>query len=116
MLLEPHEILGLSECGEFAFVTDTNTGIPISEITDIELGIDKARAAPPNPYVSSQTSRKTDLGNGSPRILVPLSKGNEIEIRMKFKVTKKEFDRIKDKVFAMAEVAFLVYEEFSNDE
>jgi hypothetical protein len=41
-----------------------------------------------------------------PLIRFPLPRGNEIEIRMRSKVTKEEFEKIK-RIFELAEVAFL---------
>lgn len=45
----------------------------------------------------------------SPSIYVDLPRGNFIEIRMKAKVTKKEFEGIK-RIFEMAEIAFVADE------
>ena len=51
-----------------------------------------------------------------PRISIYLAHGNSIEIRMKAKVTRKELEKIKKMVFALAELSFIKDEEVDVDE
>ena len=71
----------------------------------------KGQMPPTNPYQQEQKPPDRSEPVAGPRIVVDLSRGNSIEIRLKAKISKKELERIKDKVFALAELSFLEDEE-----
>lgn len=92
---EPRRVESITEDGEWVFVENNGTGIPMAEATLVESPPPKAPSQrsggsnpPPNPNF------KPPAFDG-PRIEFPLPNGNSIEIRLKKRVAKKDFDRIK---------------------
>lgn len=80
--------------GDWVFVEETSTGVPMSELTIVEpksSGTGGAATASPPP--SNPHFRQPQVTG--PRIEFPLPDDNFIEIRLKKPVAKKDFDRIK---------------------
>jgi len=106
----PRPVRALSDDRTFAFVPGTDTGIPVRQLTverTVNANDTKEPISPPppprNPYAKeSATSPKGEL----PPLRFPLPRGNEIEIRLKSKVTPDEFAKIKQ-LLDLSEMSFV---------
>lgn len=112
---EPKRVQGVSQDKEWVFIEGEPSAKPMEEVMVMEKASAglyvKGQMPPLNPYQQEQKpTDRTEITSG-PRIVVDLSRGNSIEIRLKAKITKKELERIKEKVFALAELSFLEDEE-----
>lgn len=98
---KPRKVLMVSEDGEYAFVENTQVGIPMSELTVVDAPCDPSfeKTPPVNPLYEPLSS--TDHLDG-PEVRFPLEGGNEVVIRLKKPVSKKDFDRI-GKLLELAE-------------
>jgi hypothetical protein len=126
--LQPRRVTGVSNCGEWAFVEGSQTGVAMSELTKkeppVEAGQAKAggKTPPPNPnYAPAPGDRLDRSGTTAPEPLTgpsirfDLPRGNVVEIRLKSKVTASEFKKL-ERIFKLSEVAFLEDDETPADE
>jgi len=140
---EPCPIVAISEDGMWAFFDPaiTKSGAPIDTLTIVRPSMEDTKsppvsppkpASPPHPFAGGVSTmapvtpaiptppglRKPEGETISvgPRISIDLAHGNSIEIRMKAKVTRKELEKIKKMVFALAELSFIKDEEVDVDE
>jgi hypothetical protein len=89
---EPKQVTGIE--GDWAFVEDSETGLPMSELAIVDvpsLSNESAKTPPRNPNYRAPSP-------SGPMIEFPLPGGNSIEIRLKKPVSKKDFERIKQLV------------------
>lgn len=99
---EPRAVVGFSDDGQWVFVDGTSTGLPMDQLTVVipkmETLVQPPLAAnplpPSNPFFG-RSSGTDDKKYEVPTLTFPLPRGNVIEIRLKSKVTAKEFDKIK---------------------
>lgn len=85
----PQKIIRVSPDWQFAFVEGSSKPLPMSELT-VQDPPTKARAVG-----QARASLSGDVIANGPYISFPLPGGNLIEIRLRSKVSKKDFDRIK---------------------
>ena len=110
---QSRQVLGLSDCGEWAFVEGTETGLPVSELTVVAPKMD-TKQPPVSPFQRAASGPKDRPapppdGRDGPVVKFDLPRGNAIEIRLKAKVTHAEFQKIK-RIFELSEVAFVAEE------
>ena len=106
---EPKEVTGFSECKEWVFVKGSETGLPINDIKLIR----KAQAQKMDaqiPHVTPAIPPKNPLFQSSgPSLSMDIFGDNHIEIKLKKKVTIKEWEKIKQ-LFDFSENTFLEME------
>jgi hypothetical protein len=90
---EPRKVVGVD--GDWAFVEGSPTGIPMSEVAVIEPPTQAAKP-PVNPfYKQAGDAPLSETVPGGAYISFPLAGGNVLEIRLKKRVSRKDFERIK---------------------
>ncbi len=120
---KPRPVQGVSRDGHWVFIEGDPTPRPIDQVFVMVETTDPVRGSqtpPPNPFAgamllphSTSTPPKPvreveseEIAWGVPPLRFPLPRGNVIEIRLKSKVTQKEFDKLK-KLFDLSAIAFI---------
>jgi hypothetical protein len=108
LLISPEAIAPRAEPESPSEEDDT---MPTPQVTTPGLAPSVASAAPPR--ITRTITNPTPETHTGPTISFPLSRGNVIEIRMRSKVSRAEFEKVK-RIFDLSEVAFV--EDESNSE
>jgi hypothetical protein len=116
---EPKRVAGFSPDGEYAFIDGEQSAVPVEQLT---VETPKAGGPAPVPKMDPKTPPlnphytppKNEGAWGVAPITFPLPRGNLIEIRLKKKVTPKEFEKIKQ-LLDLSEMSF-VYDPDEADE
>lgn len=107
---EPKKVKGFSDCGKWVFVEGSETGLPIEEVKlerkakDMEaIGTQKITTQdkpPTSPFYQS----------GGPSLSMDIFGDNHIEIKLKKRVSSKEWKTLKEKIFDFSEYTFVEQE------
>jgi hypothetical protein len=115
---EPQLVLGLSDDRKWAFVEGSSTGLPVEQLSVVVPKMEAKKTdaksptiiPPPNPFSAGQNEERDGKKWDVPTLTFPLPRGNVIEIRLKSKVTPKEFEKIKA-LIDLSESSFLIEDE-----
>jgi hypothetical protein len=127
-LIRPHRVLGIE--GEYAFLEDKEDGVLVNELTAMpppttaespppaaprqppknpfaaQVTIADRGVHPPSPPAPPAALVAGDNEWSGPSVRFDLPRGNAVEIRLKSKVSGKEFQKLK-KIFELSAVAFI---------